>query len=457
MIDDDASLTNRDFTDNNDIVTLAETHRGGNLRDLVWLRPSDIYTIDGRQYRWSVLHDPKSSDIIQGHLGNCWFLSALAVIAERKELLEKIMITKVYQQNGVYLLYLCIDGLWQSILVDDFLPCDKNSRKQVFAQARKNQLWIPLIEKAFAKVYGSYGKLTAGRTIEGFSVLCGCPVKELDITSLKNEENGGLEMIWAKMASANEAGFLLGASCGSRSNADNSAEYKRVGLLSNHAYSLLDCIALPDGRRVLRVRNPWGGNFVWNQEWSEKWSGWTPELKNILKFKSNTNDGSFYMPFEAFCYYFDAVDIAKIRKNWKELRIPLKIENNWCSPNLQALKVIVTHDTEATFVLYQNESRKKPDNHDIFMLVHKEDSTHGGPGRLVAATSRKLAAFTSTDDIFLTAGIYFVTYFSFTKFSNNSPPLNGVVTIHSSKSMKASFTLVSPAFYHESLAVYVKK
>jgi calpain-15 len=90
---------------------------------IVWLRPQDIRTKDGRRYRWAIFRDPRPEDIEQGLLGNCWsafyivvsdinlyhsrFVSALALIASRPELLERIFVTKEYNSYGVYQIRLC--------------------------------------------------------------------------------------------------------------------------------------------------------------------------------------------------------------------------------------------------------------------------------------------------------------------------------------------------------------
>ncbi|EPB67468.1 calpain family cysteine protease [Ancylostoma ceylanicum] len=98
----------------------------------------------------------------------------MALIAERPDVLEHILLTKEYSHCGVYQVRLCIDGQWKIVLVDDFFPCRPETRSIAFADGRKNQvsnLWVPLIEKALAKQLGSYSRLRAGRTIEGLAML----------------------------------------------------------------------------------------------------------------------------------------------------------------------------------------------------------------------------------------------------------------------------------------------
>lgn len=55
-------------------------------------------------------------------------------------------------------------------VVDDYIPCNPGSGGPAFSCGKERTTWMPLIEKAWAKLYGSYGAIDlvgdCGRTLE---------------------------------------------------------------------------------------------------------------------------------------------------------------------------------------------------------------------------------------------------------------------------------------------------
>jgi calpain-15 len=145
---------------------------------------------------------PQPSDIQQGALGNCWLVAVLPMIAERPRLLEHILLTKKVNKEGVYLVRICHNGIWQPIIVDDHFPCTIDNRL-LFSKAKRRQLYVPLIEKACAKVFGSYGNLTSGNLMEGLQLLTGAPCEHLDLQPRDHALDDN--MIWTKLVSACES------------------------------------------------------------------------------------------------------------------------------------------------------------------------------------------------------------------------------------------------------------
>jgi calpain-15 len=68
-------------------------------------------------------------------------------------------LSKQSQEKGVYGVWLNINGMWKLITLDSYFPMKYG---QLFGSRNEGaELWVMLIEKAYAKAFGSY------MTIEG--------------------------------------------------------------------------------------------------------------------------------------------------------------------------------------------------------------------------------------------------------------------------------------------------
>lgn len=78
---------------------------------------------------------------------------------------------------------------FQKIYIDDYIPCLEETRRPVFAKPKGNELWVLLLEKAFAKFVGSYGRLDGGHTMWAFQAMTGneCLRFEYDKTVAKEQ------------------------------------------------------------------------------------------------------------------------------------------------------------------------------------------------------------------------------------------------------------------------------
>jgi hypothetical protein len=113
------------------------------------------------------------SDIAQGQLGDCWLLSAIATLAEKKGMIERIFVEKTHSVWSRYTLkmYIAKTKSFRRVIIDDFIPTKDG--EPIFTKPNGNEMWVLLLEKAFAKLVGGYGKLEGGMPLWAMEVMTG--------------------------------------------------------------------------------------------------------------------------------------------------------------------------------------------------------------------------------------------------------------------------------------------
>lgn len=272
-----------------------------------WMRPDDIVkesSISSRPCLFS--GSVNSSDVCQGRLGDCWFLSAVAVLTDVSRISD-VIITPEYNEEGIYTVRFCIQGEWVPVIVDDWIPCESPGKPAFATSKKRNELWVSVLEKAYAKLHGSYEALEGGLVQDALVDLTGGAGEEIDMRSAQAQIDLASGRLWSQLLHFKREGFLLGA--GSPSGSD--VHISSSGIVQGHAYSLLQ-VKEVDGHKLVQIRNPWANEVEWNGPWSDSSPEWTDRVKHKLKHVPRSKDGIFWMSWQDFQIHFRSIYVCRV-------------------------------------------------------------------------------------------------------------------------------------------------
>ena len=294
-------------------------------------------------------------DIQQGNIGDCYFLSAVGALCKKTEFFEKLFHMKEKSSQNIYGIYLYLNGRWKLVLLDDYFPYsakDFKFKQLFFSSSCQNEIWVSLIEKAWAKVNGFYVNIgCGGYSYEAFDVLTEAYTEHIYIDK-KNEDK-----LWEKMKDAIEnEDYALTAGTPSKSKL---LRLDKVGLVEKHAYTIINIKIIETSSekvKLVKIKNPWG-NKEFTGEWSNYSKKWTPQLKSNKnnEFPGKNDDGIFYMSYKDFLKYFFILDICKLKTGYKSTYCKInKKESKKC----QVIKFVLEKEYPKTFIqLYQKNPR----------------------------------------------------------------------------------------------------
>ena len=205
--------------------------------------------------------DVMQTDVNQGMIGDCYFLAVVGDIAKMKPAIIRNMIKD--NGNGTYTVTFYqhkggVSGFFASLLGgSDFEPVletvDSNFGSNVANTQQpgdgrvgnQHEIWVAVVEKAFAKLNGGYDKITQG----------GYPMNAMEAVTGKK---AGQKPINSVTAAELQADLAAGKPVVLDSLAQpNPNQLLPFGLVGPHAYMLDSIVITPQGALV-QLKNPWG-------------------------------------------------------------------------------------------------------------------------------------------------------------------------------------------------------
>lgn len=201
-------------------------------------------------------HKIHPNDVRQGFLGDCYFLSAIQAIAQSDPgALEKLIKDN---KDGTYEVTLYVYKTWISwnrspvkITVDASVPTYDGTTNPVYAKKGDNELWVLLLEKAYAQYMGDYGDIEGGNPSKAMGVLLSENGTDINIKNLSDEE------VKTKIKNALDNDKAITASSNSKTEKKESVTFDGQLIWYSHAYNVLKL----EGDMV-HLQNPHGVNHV---------------------------------------------------------------------------------------------------------------------------------------------------------------------------------------------------
>uniref|UniRef100_A0A667FSZ9 Calpain-3 n=1 Tax=Lynx canadensis TaxID=61383 RepID=A0A667FSZ9_LYNCA len=271
----------------------------------IWKRPPEI--CENPRF---IIGGANRTDICQGDLGDCWFLAAIACLTLNERLLFRVIPhDQSFTENyaGIFHFQFWRYGDWVDVVIDDCLPTYNN--QLVFTKSNhRNEFWSALLEKAYAKLHGSYEALKGGNTTEAMEDFTGGVTEFFEIKDAPRD-------MYKIMKKAIERGSLMGCSIDTIVPVQYETRMA-CGLVKGHAYSvtgLEETLFKGEKVKLVRLRNPWG-QVEWNGSWSDSWKDWSfvDKAEKARLQHQVTEDGEFWMSYDDFIYHFTKLEICNL-------------------------------------------------------------------------------------------------------------------------------------------------
>ena len=278
-----------------------------NIKEVEWKRASDLFKDDislfpskkegeGDFHKFTINYRNNKGELFSNYTQ---FFHAISLLSSIPNLIENIFESKEINENCFYTLYLYINNDYQKVILDDNLPVVKNTSFLRFAKPDKNEIWLPLLEKAFAKTHGGYGSLITCDVCEVIQSFTGVPVEKFNLNDLDEED---LRIV---MNNCKENYVFF---------EPKKETCKEIGIIEGKAYQLKEVFDLGKEENsdksnvVLKIFNMFECN-KYKGKWSSEGELFTQEIKTKVNYNSEDKN-HIYFSLDYLRKYFNKIYIA---------------------------------------------------------------------------------------------------------------------------------------------------
>ncbi|CAG7820655.1 unnamed protein product, partial [Allacma fusca] len=262
---------------------------------------------------------PWKSNIDAGLLGDIWLLLAVTTLATTPRLLERnVPFDQTFGHGycGIFRFRFWQFGSWVEICVDDRLPtCRGRPIGLCTSEPSHIEFWPALLEKAYAKLYGSYDKMHAtGSGARALQDLTGGIVQSFALASQDRH------LTYQVLNSAVPRSSLIVATV--LPDRERRSLKLRHGLITHTAYDVTGLARVRETANgnstigetpLVRLRGPWGRG-QWVGPWSERsieWEALPDRDKEVLSVRTRA-EGEFWMTFVDFIRNFTHLELVHV-------------------------------------------------------------------------------------------------------------------------------------------------
>eukprot|EP01035_Chromulina_nebulosa_P020461 gene20461-26549_t len=352
--------------------------------------------------------------VIQGNLPDEVFIGALMAVCTypKYDLMENIFSSRPddFKRHGIFTCRFYVEGDWVEVITDTNIPCLKDDLTNLYTPVYSrsidiDEMWICLVEKAYAKAVGSYEAIPRVRIQEALMHMTGGSVQQIHINDDPLFKTGN--KLW-EMLKEHLDSFVMILTSPTPLNLDDSPSAQESNYLSyedlqnlteenithlkqpnqfqlNHFYSVILAREYAKVKLIL-LHNPWSkGIDCWFGNYSNINKKFWLDNENLLdKIKGDSTipwsldepNGYFWMEYTDFQIYFNNTFLCKLfPTNFYKFYC---IKGEWREKQAGG-QLIPIRDKNSAITAYNDSKKFAFDNASAVTIVDGDSSWFNNP------------------------------------------------------------------------------